>query len=41
MQLLMHETVQYDSVKSEIDVALYAALECASKISFLGALKTA
>ena len=41
MQLSMHKTVQYDSVKGEIEVAPYAALEGASKISFLGALKTA
>ena len=40
IQLSMHKTVQYDSVKGEIDVAFYAALEDASKISYLGALKT-
>ena len=34
MQLSMHKRVQYDSVKGEIEVALYAALEGASKISF-------
>ena len=34
MQLSMHKSVQYDSVKGEIEVALYAALEGASKISF-------
>ena len=34
MQLSMHKSVQYDSVKGEIDEALYAALEGASKISF-------
>ena len=27
MQLSMHRSVQYDSVKVEIEVALYAALE--------------
>ena len=32
MQLSMHKRVQYDSVKGEIEVALYAALEGASKI---------
>ena len=40
IQLSMHKTIQYDSVKGEIEVAFYAALEGASKISFLGALKT-
>ena len=30
----MHKSVQYDSVKGEIDVALHTALEIASKISF-------
>ena len=34
MQLSMHKSVQYDSVKGEIEVAFYAALEGASKISF-------
>ena len=34
MQLSMHKSVQYDSVKGEIDVALHTALEIASKISF-------
>ena len=34
MQLLMHKSEQYDSVKGGIEVALYAALEGASKISF-------
>ena len=37
----MHESVQYDSVKGEIEVALYAALRGASKTSFYGALQTA
>ena len=41
MQLSMHESVQYDSVKGEIEVALYTSLESGSKISFWGALKTA
>ena len=41
MQLSMHKSVQYDSAKHEIEVALYAALEYSSKISFQGALKTA
>ena len=41
MQLSMHNTIQYDSVKGQIEVALYAALEDASTITFLGALKTA
>ena len=36
----MHKTVQYDSIKDEIELVLCAALERASKISFLGALKT-
>ena len=36
----MHKSVQYDSVKGEFEVALYAAVEVASKISFYGALKT-
>ena len=40
MQLSMHKSVQYDSVQGEIEVALYAALESASKIPFQGALKT-
>ena len=40
MQLSMHKSVQYDPVKDEIEVALYAALEGGSKISFYGALKT-
>ena len=30
----MHKSEQYDSVKGEIEVALYTALETASKISF-------
>ena len=34
MQLSMHKSVQYDSVKGEIEVSFYAALEGASKISF-------
>ena len=34
MQLSMHKRVQYDSVKGEMEVALCAALEGASKISF-------
>ena len=35
MQLSMHKSVQqYDSVKGEIEVALYTELESASKISF-------
>ena len=34
MQLSMHKALQYDSIKGEIEVALYAALEDASKISF-------
>ena len=33
--------VQNDAVKGKIEVDLYAALEGASKILFLGALKTA
>ena len=41
MQLSMHKSVQYDSVKDEIEVAPYTALESAPKISFHGALKTA
>ena len=41
MQLSMHKSVHYDSVKVGIEVALYAALKGASKISFYGALKTA
>ena len=41
IQLSMHESVQYDSVKGEIEVALYTSLESGSKISFWGALKTA
>ena len=36
MQLSMHKRVQYDSVKGEIEVALYAALEGASKIHSVG-----
>ena len=35
MQLPMHETVQYDSVKGITEEPLYAALESASEISFL------
>ena len=34
MQLSMHRSVQYDSVKGEIEVEFYAALEGVSKISF-------
>ena len=34
MQLTMDTSVQNDSVKGEIEVALYAELEDASKISF-------
>ena len=34
MQLSMQKSVQYDSVKGATVVALYAALEGASKISF-------
>ena len=34
MQLSMHKNVRYDSVKGEIGIALYAALEDASKILF-------
>ena len=34
MQLSNHKSVQYDSVKDEIEVALYAAFEGTSKISF-------
>ena len=34
MQLPMHKRVQCDSVKGEIEVALYAAFEGVSKISF-------
>ena len=41
MQLSMHKNVRYDSVKGEIEIALYAALEAASKRSFLGALRIA
>ena len=37
----MHKSVQYDSVKGEIEVALYPALESAPKISFSRVLKTA
>ena len=31
-ELSMHRSAQYDSVKNEIEVVLYAALECASKV---------
>ena len=41
MQFSMHRSVQYDSAKGEIEVALYAALEGVPKISFYGAFKTA
>ena len=41
MQLSMHKNVRYDSVKGEIGIALYAALEDASKRSFQGALTLA
>ena len=41
MQLSMHKNVRYDSVKDEIGIALYGALENASKISFQGALTLA
>ena len=34
MQLSTHRSVQYNSVKDEIEVALYAALVGVSKISF-------
>ena len=34
MQLSMRKGVQYDSVKVEIEVARYAAIEGASKMSF-------
>ena len=34
IQLSMHESVQYDSVKGEIEVAPYAELEGSSKIPF-------
>ena len=34
MQLSMHKSVQYDSVKGEIEVALYTAPESGSKISY-------
>ena len=34
MQWSMHKSEQYDSVKGEIVVALYTALETASNISF-------
>ena len=34
MKLPMHKSVQYDSVKGEIMVALYAVIESPSKISF-------
>ena len=34
MQLSMHKSVQYDSIKGEIEVALYAALKGTSNISF-------
>ena len=37
---LCNKSVQYDSVKGEIEEALYTALESASKISFKGVLKT-
>ena len=40
MQLSIHKSVQYDSVKGEIEEALYTALESVSKISFKGVLKT-
>ena len=33
-QFSVHKSVQYDSVEREIEVALYAKLEDASKISF-------
>ena len=39
-QFSIHKTVQYDSVKRETAVTLYATLESAPKISFWGALKT-
>ena len=41
MQLSMHKNVRYDSVIGEIGIALYAALEDTSKISFQGALTLA
>ena len=41
MQFSMHKNVRYDSVKGEIGIALYAALEDVSKISFQGALTLA
>ena len=34
MQLSIHKNIQYESVKDETEVALYTALEGASKISF-------
>ena len=34
MQLSIHKSVQYDSVKGEIEVALYTLTEIASTISF-------
>ena len=36
----MHNGIQNDSIKGEIEEALYAALEDASKISFQEAFKT-
>ena len=41
MQLSTHRSVQYDSVKGEIEAALYAAHVGVSKISFEGVFKTA
>ena len=34
MQLSMHKSVQHDSVKGEIEEAIFAKREGASKISF-------
>ena len=41
MQLSMHKSVQYDSVKGEIEVALYAALEVALNVPLEVAVKGA
>ena len=41
MPLSMHKSIQNDSIKGETEEAVYAVLDCASKISFWGALKTA
>ena len=41
MQLSIHQSVQNDSIKSEIEEVLYAALEGAPNISLQGAVKLA